>query len=234
MSRALDEISARVVKCKRCPRLRDYCTEVALVKKREFKDQTYYGLPVPGFGDPKAKLLLIGLAPAAHGANRTGRMFTGDNSGLWLYRALFRAGFSNREKSLSATDDLRLKGAYITATARCAPPENKPSKTEIENCREYLVNELKVLTEVKVYLALGAIGMRSIWDILPTEVKPQKGLPKFAHGAEVKLSDGRVLLCSYHPSQQNTFTKKLTEPMFDRIFTRANELITSADKAAER
>ncbi len=214
----LEAIRREVVACRRCPRLREYCKTVAIEKRKQFRDQEYWGRPVPGFGDPEARLLVVGLAPAAHGANRTGRMFTGDNSGLWLYRALFRAGFSSREKSEGREDGLLLRDAYITAIARCAPPANKPLPEEREACSRFLVQELEALKNIRVFLALGQIALRGLWRVLPRELKPSGSIPKFAHGLRVPLSDGRVLLCSYHPSQQNTFTKKLTEEMFDRVF----------------
>jgi len=178
----------------------------------------YWGRPVPSFGDPKARLLIVGLAPAAHGANRTGRMFTGDQSGLWLYRALFKAGFANRAESVWRDDGLELTDAYITAINHCAPPENKPAPEEIQNCSEYLVRELQTLKHMKVMLVLGQIALKGLWSVLPAELKLTRALPKFSHGAVITLQDGRVILCSYHPSQQNTFTKKLTEPMFNGIF----------------
>ncbi len=216
----------KILSCKKCPRLRKYCEKIAREKKREFRDQTYVGLPVPGFGDHKAEVLIVGLAPAAHGANRTGRMFTGDNSGLWLYRALYRAGFSNQEKSVSRDDDLELNRIFIAAVNRCAPPGNKPEPQEILNCRPYLLEEMAMLEPyLKGYLVLGQIALKGLWAILPEDVRPARALPKFAHGAQVKLNDGRFILCSFHPSQQNTFTKKLTEPMFDGIFSTLNSLL---------
>lgn len=210
--------------CERCPRLRAHCLEIARVKRRAFADQTYHGKPVPSFGDPKARLLVIGLAPAAHGANRTGRMFTGDNSGLWLYRALHRAGFANQAESTHAQDGLELRGAFISAVGRCAPPGNKLTPDEILNCRPYLLEEMRLLSETRVIVVLGLVALKGLWAVLPDEIKPSRALPKFKHGLEVKLRDGRVILGSYHPSQQNTFTKKLTEPMLDAIFARAREL----------
>lgn len=221
----LPEIQRRVIACRSCPRLREYCTTVAQEKRRQFRDEKYWGRPVPGFGDPEARLLVVGLAPAAHGANRTGRMFTGDNSGLWLYRALYRAGFSNREKSETRDDGLKLQGAYITAIARCAPPANKPDPREILACSRFLVGELECLKNVRVILALGQIALKGLWQVLPEEVKATRALPKFAHGLKIPLQDGRWILCSYHPSQQNTFTKKLTEPMFDEVFRAVNLIL---------
>ncbi len=221
----LQEIGSKVIACRRCPRLREYCREVALKKRRQFREDEYWGRPVPGFGDPEARLLLVGLAPAAHGANRTGRMFTGDNSGLWLYRALYRAGFSNREKSEHREDGLRLRGAYVTAIARCAPPANKPEPEEVRACSTFLLQELECLKNVRVILALGQIALKGIWQVLPEGVKPSRALPRFAHGLRIPLRDGRWILCSYHPSQQNTFTRKLTEPMLDEVFRAANSIL---------
>ncbi len=216
---SLKALESKIVHCESCPRLRIHCQQIAKVKKREFKDDSYWGKPVPGFGDPKAQVLVIGLAPAAHGANRTGRMFTGDNSGLWLYRALYRAGFSNQERSLSWDDGLKLQKVYITAIARCAPPENKPTLEEMQSCSQYLKEEISELKEVRVFLVLGQIALKGLWRVLPEEVRPGRAIPRFIHGLQVPLKDGRLILCSYHPSQQNTFTKILTEPMFDQIFT---------------
>jgi uracil-DNA glycosylase family 4 len=175
-----------------------------------------------------ARLLVVGLAPAAHGANRTGRMFTGDNSGLWLYRAMYRAGFANQEKSEGREDGLQLRGAFVTAIARCAPPGNQPLPEETEACSRFLKDELKVLKKVKVFLALGQVALRGLWRVLPEEIKPSASIPKFSHGLKIPLRDGRLILCSYHPSQQNTFTKKLTEPMFDRIFSEVSAFFSKS------
>jgi uracil-DNA glycosylase family 4 len=221
---SIQNISDEVIECKQCPRLREHCEQIARVKRKQFQKDVYWGKPVPGFGDPEAKVLVVGLAPAAHGANRTGRMFTGDQSGLWLYRALFRAGFSNQPSSESAVDSLKLKGVYITAVARCAPPENKPHPEEILHCSQFLKREIAALKEVKVFLVLGQIALKGLWSVLPESIRPIKSLPKFSHGAEFMLNDGRMIVCSYHPSQQNTFTGKLTEPMFDSIFTKIHQL----------
>lgn len=221
----LDNIHAAVVSCERCPRLRRHCLKIAKEKRRQFQEDEYWGLPVPGFGDPKAQLLIVGLAPAAHGANRTGRMFTGDQSGVWLYRALHKAGFANRSDSVWRDDGLKLKNAYVTATVRCAPPENKPTLQEIANCSEYLEQELEHFRSAKVYLVLGQIALRGLWARLPENIKTQKSIPKFRHALVVPLLDGRKIVCSYHPSQQNTFTRRLTEPMFDQVFAIANEII---------
>ena len=216
----IEALDSLVVECRRCPRLVAWREQVARDKRAAFADQEYWGRPVPGFGDRAARLLIVGLAPAAHGANRTGRMFTGDRSGDWLYRALWRAGFANQPTSVSADDGLELTDAYITAPVRCAPPANKPTTTERDNCRPYLERELELLESVRVVVALGAFGFGEATRLLGF---PRK--PKFGHGAEAVAPDGRVLLGCYHVSQQNTFTGTLTEEMLDAVFTRARELV---------
>ncbi len=222
-------IEKRITACEACPRLREHCLETARVKRRQFRDQDYWGKPVPGFGDPEARLLIVGLAPAAHGANRTGRMFTGDQSGLWLYRALHRAGFSNQALSEGREDGLRLHDCYITTAARCAPPGNKPLPEELARCGAFLAEELMELKRVRVFLALGKIALHALWRQLPEGIKPARTLPAFAHGAEIPLNDGRLIVCSYHPSQQNTFTGLLTESMFDRVFDVSREHLVSGE-----
>ncbi|HXF95481.1 MAG TPA: uracil-DNA glycosylase [Gemmatimonadales bacterium] len=224
----LAALERRVLACERCPRLRAYSRRVAREKRRAFRDQPYWGRPVPGWGDPAARLLVVGLAPAAHGANRTGRMFTGDSSGDWLYAALYRHGFANQPRSTHRGDGLRLTGCYITAAVRCAPPGNRPTARELANCRPYLEREIALLSEVRVVLALGRIAHESWlraagwWDRLPPSARP-----RFAHGAEARLPDGRVLLSSYHPSRQNTNTGKLTPAMWEAVFRRAEELLAA-------
>jgi uracil-DNA glycosylase family 4 len=213
-----------VINCERCPRLRTYCKAIALEKKKAFRDQEYWGRPIPNFGDSNAKLLIVGLAPAAHGANRTSRMFTGDRSGQWLYRALHRAGFANQSTFENAGDGLQLLNCVITAVAHCAPPDNKPLPDEIDHCSEYLERTF-ALYEPKVILALGSIAWRAVITELKRTADWTGPAAKFGHNAEVKLSGDRVLLGSYHPSQQNTFTKRLTEPMLDAVFTRAKHLL---------
>ena len=218
-SDALYALSTQVVKCRECPRLVRWREEVAEVKKVAYRSDTYWGKPVPGFGDESAQLLIVGLAPAAHGANRTGRLFTGDRSGEWLFRALYKSGYANQSTSQTRNDGLTLKGAYITAVCRCAPPQNKPTRDEESRCRPFLEKELALLNDVGVIVALGKIAFDAISDHF--SLRPRH---KFSHLCEVRIDENRVLLGSYHPSQQNTFTGKLTEEMFDAVFTRACEL----------
>lgn len=217
-------LNDRIIACERCPRLRAYCAEVATVKKKAFQDWDYWGQPVPNFGDPKARLLIVGLAPAAHGANRTGRMFTGDRSGEWLYRALHKAGFASQSHSDDIHDGLQLHDCAITATCHCAPPGNKPTPEEIGHCREWLQQTIDQLP-VRVFLALGQIGWKSFIGEARRLGWWQAAIPKFGHGAEVCLGEHGHLLGSYHPSQQNTFTGVLSEPMFDAVFSRAREIL---------
>lgn len=215
------DLASRVIRCGACPRLRAHCREIARVKKRMFRDRTYWGKPAPGFGDPRARLLIIGLAPAAHGANRTGRVFTGDDSGNWLYRELYHFGWSNLEDSAGPGDGLRLTGVYVTATARCAPPANKPTAAEITNCRPFLMEEIRLLRTVSVVLALGRIAfdgylrtLREMGEAWPGE------RPRFGHARLHPHPEGRrpVLVSSYHPSRQNTNTGRLTRSMWRAVF----------------
>lgn len=224
---SMSGLNRRIISCQKCPRLRRYCEKVAQVKRRAYADQIYWGKPIPGFGDPEARLMLVGLAPAAHGANRTGRIFTGDRSGEWLYRALWRAGFANQPQSVSREDGLKLKDAFVTCVVRCAPPANKPAPIEIARCSNYLREELALMPGLRVWLALGGVALHGLWPLLVESgiAQSQAPRPKFAHGTRIPLSQGRVLLMSYHPSQQNTFTGRLTEPMFDSVFAAARELL---------
>jgi uracil-DNA glycosylase family 4 len=226
---SLSRVAADVVACEGCPRLRRWCRAVALEKVKRFRDEEYWGRPVPGFGDPRARLLVVGLAPAAHGANRTGRVFTGDRSGDFLFAALHRRGFASQAESTSRADGLALRDCYVTPVARCAPPANKPTPAEFTNCREYLAREITLLRKVRVVLALGSLGFEhwlraaGWWERLAPGQRPQ-----FAHGAEARLADGRTLLASYHPSRQNTNTKRLTRPMWHAVFRRAREIVDAA------
>ncbi len=233
MATTLKQLENAVITCRRCPRLVRYRELVARTKKREFRDWDYWGKPVPGFGDPRAQLLVIGLAPAAHGANRTGRMFTGDSSGRWLIRAMYRAGFASQPATTHSGDGLQLKGAYVTAIARCAPPDNQPTPREIVNCAGYLRQELTLLPRVRVVVTLGHVAFRQYLAlarergaVIPT---PR---PPFEHGATYTFSsqgggEQPVLIASYHPSRQNTQTGRLTEPMLDQIFVRARRFLDS-------
>lgn len=208
-----------VVECERCPRLRGYCEAVAREKKKAYRDQPYWGRPIPNFGDPKARFVIVGLAPAAHGANRTSRMFTGDRSGQWVYRALHRAGFANQPSFESADDGLKLSNCVISAVVHCAPPDNKPLPDEIEHCREYLIRTM-ALHRPEMILAFGSIAWTALFNELKRQGAWTAARPSFGHGVEIKLDDGRICIASYHPSQQNTFTGRLTEIMFDAVFSR--------------
>lgn len=223
---SLEALTRQITSCHRCPRLVEWREQVAVEKRAAFADENYWGRPVPGFGDPAASLVIVGLAPAAHGANRTGRMFTGDRSGEWLYRALHEAGLANQPESTSRTDGLILSGAWVTAPVRCAPPANKPTPEERDNCSGWLEQELDLLDGAKVFLALGQYGYVSLWRYLSNRAAEMpRPRPKFVHGGEVALPDGRTVLMSFHPSQQNTFTGKLTREMFADVFGRARALM---------
>lgn len=214
-----------VISCTLCPRLVVYREQIAREKRRAYRDWEYWGKPVPGFGDPNARVLILGLAPGAHGSNRTGRPFTGDASGNFMYPVLHATGFANQPCATSREDGLVLKDLYITAAARCAPPDNKPLPSELANCAPYLDRELEGLKRLKVIIALGRIGFDAYLNYLKRLGKlDSKGAYVFAHGAKYKMPDGRILLASYHPSNQNTQTGKLTRPMFVRIFREAAQL----------
>ena len=222
----LKRVQQQIVRCAKCPRLVAYRQDVAATKVRRFRDQDYWGKPVPSFGDPRARLLLIGLAPAAHGANRTGRAFTGDRSGDWLYEALHRYGFANQPTSEHRSDSLQLRDCYIAQVLHCAPPANKPSREETQRCQPYLRQELDLLRRLRIITPLGKIAfdacirlLRERGDVLPTP------LPRFAHGVLYALDNGVALLPSYHPSQQNTQTGRLTRDMFHQVFARARTLL---------
>lgn len=225
-----EDLNQAIVRCDRCPRLREYCRGVARDKRRAFLDWEYWGRPVPNFGDREARLLIVGLAPAAHGANRTGRMFTGDRSGEWLYRALHRAGFASQQTSVSADDGLRLYDCAITAAAHCAPPGNRPTREELGHCRPWFEQTVDLLP-VRVLVALGQIAWRSVIDLARSRGWHTGRVPRFGHGMVVELAAGRWLLGSYHPSQQNTVTGRLTEDMLDDVFTAARRLLSSAAAA---
>src|ERR1044071_8903136 len=207
MSRTFTKLAHEITLCERCPRLRAYCAEVARTKKAEFRDWDYWGRPVPGFGDPRARLLIVGLAPAAHGGNRTGRIFTGDSSGDWLFEALHRYGFANQPASVSRDDGLKLEDCWISAAARCAPPQNKPAPIELERCRGWLERELVLLTNLEAVVTLGSIALRSWLEAAGWWTKlAARERPKFGHGEESTLPDGMTVITSYHPSRQNTNT----------------------------
>jgi uracil-DNA glycosylase family 4 len=224
VSESLESLAAEVADCRACPRLVAWREEVARVKRASFADQEYWGRPIPGFGDPAARVLVLGLAPAAHGGNRTGRIFTGDRSGDWLFAALHRCGFANQPTSVSRDDGLRLTDCYVTAAVKCAPPQNRPLPAERDRCRPWFDRELALLPTARVIVCLGSFGwdaaLRALTAAGHTVPRPR---PKFGHGAEAQVGPYAVL-GSFHPSQQNTFTGKLTEPMLDDVFRRAREL----------
>ena len=216
----LVELNQQIIVCRKCPRLVEWREEVARVKRKAYKDDEYWGKPVPGFGDPQARILVVGLAPGAHGSNRTGRQFTGDGSGGFLFPALHRAGFTNQPSAGSRSDGLILKDMYITASGRCVPPQNKPTSDELNNCRMYLEREIEILNP-RVIVCLGRIAFDGILKIY----KMRDPAMKFGHGALYKLENGVWLLSSYHPSQQNTLTGKLTEKMFDDVWKKARDIL---------
>ncbi len=223
----LELLKEEIIGCRRCPRLSEYIREVARKKVKRFADEDYWGKPLPGFGDPQAKLLIVGLAPAAHGGNRTGRMFTGDSSGNWLARALYEMGFANKPESVHRNDGLELKGAYITAVVRCAPPENKPTREEMENCNPFLERELKVLKEVKVILCLGSIALKGTLMALKN-LYPEAKLKGIKFGHDLTYRPEGIpyrIITSYHPSKQNTQTGRLRWEDWVRVFERVRSLL---------
>jgi uracil-DNA glycosylase family 4 len=231
-AKTLNALRTEVVACTKCRELRRYCAQVATEKKRAYRDLTYWGKPVPGFGDPNARVLLVGLAPGAHGSNRTGRPFTGDASGDFLYPALHRAGFANQASALHVDDGLELRDCYVTAALRCAPPQNKPTPAQLRKCFPYLVREFEALDRLRVVVGLGAIGTKAAIEALAAAGYSfsTRGW-RFGHGAELTTNKGArtvTLISSFHPSRQNTNTGKLTRPMFDAIFTRARNVLRPA------
>ncbi len=226
---AIQATNSELIRCRRCPRLVEWRERVAHERRAAFADEEYWGRPVPGFGDPNASLLVVGLAPAAHGANRTGRMFTGDRSGDWLFRSLHRTGFANQPESTSPSDGLRLTGCYVTSAVHCAPPGNKPTAVEQGACSTWLEREIGAFERLRVIVALGGIGFDRVLRIGRSrgwEIPVPK--PKFGHGLEFSLTDHVTLIASYHPSQQNTFTGRLTEAMLDSVFDRAKAVTSSS------
>lgn len=221
-----EQLRQAIVACRSCPRLTAWREQAARQKVRRFQGETYWGRPVPGFGDPQAQVLVVGLAPAAHGGNRTGRIFTGDRSGDWLFRALHRAGFANQPTSTHADDGLTLTNCYVTAVVRCAPPDNRPSPEEAAACRPFLVREMRLLTRTRVMVALGGFAFEHTLGALRQQgFSLPKPKPKFAHGARYDLPDGLTLFGCYHPSQQNTLTGKLTEAMLDAVFAAVRDAL---------
>ena len=223
-ARSMDALQARITQCHLCSRLVEWREQMAVEKRASFRDDEYWGRPVPSFGDPNARVLVVGLAPAAHGANRTGRMFTGDRSGDWLYGALHRAGFANQPRATAVDDGLELQDVFVSAAVRCAPPANKPTVQERDACRPWLDEELNLLAQLRVVVVLGSFSYIQALKVLGDRgLDVPKPRPRFGHGVEVDLG-ALTLIASYHPSQQNTFTGKLTEPMFDGIWQRARAL----------
>lgn len=225
---SLAALTAEIEVCRKCPRLVAWREKVAREKRAAFRNEVYWGRPVPGFGDPRARILFFGLAPAAHGGNRTGRVFTGDRSGDWLFAALHRAGLANQARSVSRDDGLKLRDAYVLAAVRCAPPDNKPTVAERDRCLPFAVRELQLLDRARVIVALGGFAYGALARTLTLGgVAMPRPRPRFAHGLEVP-TDRAVVLCSFHPSQQNTFTGRLTEEMFDAVIRRAQEIVGSS------
>ncbi len=236
----LVKLNEAITACRQCDRLVAWREQVATDKRKQYQDEVYWGKAVPSFGDPSAQLLIVGLAPAAHGANRTGRMFTGDNSGLWLYRALHKAGFANQPSSKEKNDGLKLTSAWITAICHCAPPQNKVTSQEVAACQPFLREELRLLSNLKVVICLGSVALNGLWATLKTtpdlwepfaiDAMPKK--PAFGHNVVTPVSNRLTVITSYHPSQQNTFTGKLTEPMLDALFASAKSALHSTRREA--
>ncbi|MCX7984890.1 MAG: uracil-DNA glycosylase [Bacteroidetes bacterium] len=223
--KTFSELTTKIIECTRCTRLRRWCKNIAEKKVKRYHNWTYWGKPVPGFGDPKAEIIVIGLAPGAHGANRTGRLFTGDRSGDWLFRALYKAGLANKPNSISPTDGLRVTNCFITAVCRCAPPQNKPTPQELRNCSEYLKEELQLLTRKKTLICLGKVAFDTTLECCKElQLISYTKRPRFHHGVIVPFTNTLKIIGSYHPSQQNTFTGRLTEVMFDNIFKVATQM----------
>ena len=231
----LEVLNAQIIACESCPRLREYCAEIARVRRRQWRDWSYWGRPVPSFGDPKARVLVFGLAPGAHGSNRTGRPFTGDGSGNFMFPILYEAGFASQPNSESREDGLKLTDMWISAAVRCAPPANKPTPEELRNCAHWLDEESALLTRLRVVVCLGKIGFDAyVAYMIRTGILPSRTGIEFRHGAEYKLPNGLHLMATYHPSLQNTNTGVLTAPMFLKIFTRARDLMELKEKGRTR
>ena len=226
---SLEQLQQKVISCTKCPRLVEYREDVARTKRRMYREHEYWGRPLPGFGDPQARVMLLGLAPAAHGGNRTGRMFTGDRSGDWVYGTLYKFGFANQPTSLNREDGLVIQDVYVTAALRCAPPNNKPLREELATCRRYLLQELGLLKRLRIVVALGKIAFDSYLsayrEFVSTGQDLLRPLPRFGHGATYVLPSGITLVASYHPSQQNTQTGRLTREMFESIFAIVRRLL---------
>lgn len=220
----LEQLECRITACRLCPRLVRWREQVAKDKRAAYRDEDYWGKPVPGFGDPEARLLVCGLAPAAHGGNRTGRVFTGDRSGDWLFASLHRAGFASQPTSISRDDGLRLSDCFVSACVRCAPPANRPTPAERDNCLPFLAEELRLLKRLRVIVCLGGFAWDGILRTLAQQGHPARPRPRFGHGASAQVGPYELIGC-YHPSQQNTFTGRLTEKMLDRIWARAKEIV---------
>jgi uracil-DNA glycosylase family 4 len=222
----LDQLQQQIITCQQCPRLVEYRARVAREKRRMYREWDYWGKPLPSSGDPQARVLLVGLAPAAHGGNRTGRMFTGDRSAEWLFRALYKAGFANQPTSTHRGDGLLLQDLYMTAALHCVPPQNKPAREELVTCHPYLVQEFTLLPNLRVIIALGQIAFQAVLQLCRAlHISLPRPLPQFRHGKHYWLPQGLTLIASYHPSQQNTQTGRLTEAMFDKVFATARTLL---------